>query len=200
MLQDFTPDWHSDSYLTGFDPTHWGLTAPKTERRPRESAVGTTRLPVQRSFSPVGRTTAEVAGISDTVSTAVLANWNKLRRSGIGQSLYARILWLASQRLEGHRLGLRPLSSRSLRCFLEFWQAFRERLNEPEIFLLPSGCVQAEWSDRNSLLAIEFRDDGRLLYALVDRGSVQDGIENYSTAGTMVAALEARPRNPFRWR
>lgn len=134
----------------------------------------------------------------ETLLLAIEANWNRLAFSGISEPSYQRLLRLAKKKAGWRGVGSQPLSTVSLRRFLEFWKLVRQTASEPEFALAPNGNLQVEWhKNRRRHLDIEFGEGFLVYYGLFDGSSVHEGAE---TVAQLVNMLVSRPSKPLRWR
>jgi len=138
--------------------------------------------------------TAQSARSADILPLAIAANWSRLARSHLSTGLYSRLLKMARRGPGWRGPGSRPLSSGSLRFFLEFWTLVRGSALEPQIALTPNGHLQAIWY-RNSRrsLDIEFVETGEAFFGLFDGRAIVEGVENILGLAHMIVTRENKP-------
>jgi hypothetical protein len=124
-------------------------------------------------------------------------NWQGLATSGISEAQYARIKKLAHLPDGWRGENSRPLSSKSLHNFLEFWRSVRSDSREPFLTLTPNGHLYAEWhASWKRHLDAEFSDMKGVYFGLFQGSNVLDGRDNAIDLATM---LLARRVNPLKW-
>jgi hypothetical protein len=134
---------------------------------------------------------------AEALPSAFVANWTRLGRSKISTRLYVRLSTMARLPIGWGGAASLPLSSGSLRNFLDFWKLVREHAVEPDAALAPSGRLQVEWyrSERRHA-DLEFGEDARVFFGLFDGPYVQEGVDS---AANLAKLLLTRSGAPLRW-
>jgi hypothetical protein len=147
---------------------------------------------------PVSQPHHQPATEPETLPPAIRENWSLLARAKLSEPFFERLSRMAKRPLNWRGVGSRPLSTSSLAQFLHFWSKIASRSEEPDIALMPSGNLQAEWY-RNSRhhLDLEFNEDGRGFFFLMDGAAVNEGVEPFDS---LAETLLARASKPLKWR
>lgn len=138
-----------------------------------------------------------IAQSADVIPNAVRDCWQDLGNSGIPESVFNSIVSTAS--FFKVRMPDRDISSNSIRGFIRLWVS-AENAASPAVSFTPSGCITAEWfSGPESVLAILFTSDSRMVFNLFDAQGHTDGFESIEQIDNFVAMMSARENNPFEW-
>jgi hypothetical protein len=134
----------------------------------------------------------------DSLPIAIRDNWSLLARSGLREPFFDRLARMAGHRADWRGAGSKALTSASLAQFLAFWMKVKQAASEPEVALMPNGNLQVEWY-RNARhhLDVEFTEDGRAFFGLLDGDAVHEGVE---ALDRLADWLLARPSKPLKWR
>jgi hypothetical protein len=137
---------------------------------------------------------------TETLPTAMVANWTKLKSSALSAQFYSRLLRLASDRFSSaapHATTAERLRPSSLSDFLDIWSTIKSDAVEPEISLSTDGSLIAEWfKSPDQHLDIKFGRSA-VMFGLFNRGHIIEGAEGKDL---VVAILRNHSAKPFQWR
>lgn len=136
----------------------------------------------------------------DTIPDSLLRCWNLLRESELSGDTFRQIVSIASSRLLRGDQGLRPLSTKTLKAFLNFWELARDQATEPEITISPKGNLQAEWRrDEGNFVVLEFQPSGDIFFSLWQDNYVIEGSKAAKKMRELVHVFGALEDNPLGW-
>jgi hypothetical protein len=165
---------------------------------PRSEPSATTAISIATSIAPPPDVSYQRAEKSvDPITTnalpgALADNWVKLQQLRLTDRMFGRLVSLANV----ERPGVRPLTSASLKGFLDFWSLVRRKAADPELALAPDGSLHAEWfKSVGSRLDVRFTV-GKALFGLLASGNIQEGADTIPAAAQ---TLRNHPAKPLEW-
>lgn len=144
-----------------------------------------------------GPATLEIANV---IPESIVSCWNLLRQSGFSDETFGQIVSVTSNRLLRANQGLRPLNTKTLTAFLNFWRLCGDEAADPEVMISPKGNFQAEWwKDSGNFIVMEFQPNSDIYFSLWQDNYPLEGSQAAKKMHELVHIFGAMDENPLGW-
>jgi hypothetical protein len=134
---------------------------------------------------------------AETLPEAISANWSRLAHVPLDQEAFDKLCRMAARQPGWRGAGSRPLRASALKHFIDFWSEVSPSAATPQFALLPTGHLQALWTnDKRQRMDLEFTEDSRVYFGILNGRRRLEGVELISS---LTKILLAHPGNPLRW-
>ena len=127
--------------------------------------------------------------------------WFALAQSGLNPRNFGRLQNAASEFTNKTNLEAQESLHNATRLFLTFWNAVKDRSQEPELHVAENGRLQAIWSHQNGwFLVMEFGCNDIVFWAIYQDDDMVEGQQSSASIAELARNLQALPSKPLNWR